>query len=478
MNVTILLLTFLVGALATYFSSKKIANKIALLFSILAFIQTIVLICQYQQGLLDTSYSIQWITNPNIHFALKADGLALALTLLTTALTPIIIWSSLAKHVANSNAFYALILFMCFAMTGTFLASDGFLYYIFWELALVPIYFIVLLWGNNEFGNLKKTVLTFFIYTFAGSLFMLAGFIYLYTKTGSFLLLDLYQANLSSSEQFWIFLAFFAAYAIKIPIFPFHTWQASTYEKAPTAGTMLLAGIMLKMGLYSVIRWQLPITGQAARELMPLVIALCITGVIYGSIITLKQKNLKRFLAYSSLAHVGLIAAGAYSLTLDGLRGAVLQMISHGFVIVGLFFIGSILYNRYKTLDINNMGGIRSQAPKFTTAFLFLLFASIGLPGTFSFIGEFNILYGLSQINIWHALLGGLTIVLGAFYMLKMFQKTMLGPTNKTPFRDLTVQEGLVLTTLIGVIIFFGIYPKPIVDLITPSLVEIVSYIK
>lgn len=478
MNVTILLLTFLIGAIATCLSNKKIASKIALLFSALAFIQTIVLICQYNQGLLQTNYIVHWITSPNISFALKADGLALALVLLTTTLTPIIIWSSLAKHVIKSNIFYGLILFMSFAMTGTFLASDGFLYYIFWELALIPIYFIVLLWGNNEFGNLKKTVLTFFIYTFAGSLFMLTGFIYLYTKTGSFLLLDLYQAKLTASEQYWIFLAFFAAYAIKIPIFPFHTWQASTYEKAPTPGTMLLAGIMLKMGLYSVIRWQLPITGEAAKDLMPFIIALCITGVIYGSIITLKQRNLKRFFAYSSLAHVGLIAAGAYSLTLDGIRGSVLQMISHGFVIVGLFFIGSILYNRYKTLDVNDMGGIRSQAPKFATAFLILLFASIGLPGTFSFIGEFSILYGLSQVNIWYAILGGLTIVLGAFYMLRMFQSTMLGPTNKTPFTDLSMQEGLVLSTIIGVIIFFGIYPKPIVDLITPSLIEIVSYIK
>jgi NADH-quinone oxidoreductase subunit M len=343
---------------------------------------------------------------------------------------------------------------------------------------LIPIYFIALLWGNDTFEVRKKTVFKFFIYTFAGSLFMLVGFIYLYQKAGSFMLYDLYNVNLSSKEQYWIFLAFFIAYAIKIPIFPFHTWQASTYEKAPTIGTMLLSGIMLKMGLYSIIRWQLPITSDAARELMPTILVLCIIGVIYGSIVALKQVNIKRFLAYSSLAHVGLIAAGAYTLTADGLRGAVLQMIAHGLVIVGLFFAAEILYKRYNTRLINEMGGIRQQAPKFASAFMILVFASIGLPGTFSFIGEFNLLYGLSQINLWYALFGGTTIILGAFYMLRMYQKTMLGETNTKPFADIDKTERIVLGVIVIGVIFLGIYPKPLTDLITPSLVEIVSYIK
>ena len=229
---------------------------------------------------------------------------------------------------------------------------------------------------------------------------MLVGFIYLYQKAGSFLLADLYNVSLTSQEQYWIFLAFFLAYAIKIPIFPFHTWQASTYEKAPTVGTMLLSGIMLKMGLYSIIRWQLPITSSAAKDLMPTILVLCIIGVVYGSIVALKQVNIKRFFAYSSLAHVGLIAAGAYTLTLDGLLGAVYQMLAHGFVIVGLFYVAEIMYNRFETRTISEMGGIRQQAPQFASLFMILLFASIGLPGTFSFIGEFSLLFGLSQINI------------------------------------------------------------------------------
>lgn len=476
MNVTILLITLLVGALATYFAGKS-AAKVALVVGIAAFVETIVIIWQHNQGV-DASFVVQWMRNPNIYFALKADGLALALVLLTTALTPLIVLSSFGSEIKKVNSFYGLVLFMSFAMTGTFLASDGFLYYIFWELSLIPIYFIALLWGNDSLEARKKAILKFFIYTFAGSLFMLVAFIYLYQKAGSFMLKDLYNLSLTAREQYWIFLAFFLAYAIKIPIFPFHTWQASTYEKAPTVGTMLLSGIMLKMGLYSIIRWQLPIAPTAAKELMSTVIILSLIGVVYGSIVALKQANIKRFFAYSSLAHVGLIAAGTYSLTLDGLRGAVYQMLAHGFVIVGLFFVAEIIFRRYQTRMIGEMGGIRQQAVKFASFFMILMFASIGLPGTFSFIGEFSLLFGLSQVNIWYAIIGGSTIIFGAFYMLRMFQKAMLGETNAKPFAEVTRVEGLVLGILVLVVLFLGIFPKPITDLITPSLVEIISYIK
>lgn len=476
MNVTILLLTLLIGALATYFSGKA-AAKVALLVGVASFVECLFLIGQYQQGM-DVGFLAQWMSKPNIHIALNGDGLGLSMVLLTTLLTPLIILSSFESPIEKKNTFYALVLFMAFAMAGTFLTSDGFLYYIFWELSLIPIYFIALLWGDDTFEIRKKVVIKFFIYTFAGSLFMLVAFIYLYQKAGSFLLADLYNLNLTAREQYWIFLAFFLAYAIKIPIFPFHTWQASTYEKAPTVGTMLLSGIMLKMGLYSIIRWQIPIAPEAAKELMSTVIVLSIIGVIYGSFIALKQSNIKRFFAYSSLAHVGLIAAGTYSLTLDGMRGAVYQMLAHGFVVVAMFFVAEIIYRRYETRFINEMGGIRQQAVRFASLFLILTFASVGLPGTFNFIGEFSLLYGLSQINIWYAIVGGMTIILGAFYMLRMFQKSMLGETNNKPFQDVTKIEGLVLGVLVIAVLFLGVYPKPITDLITPSLVEIMAQIK
>ncbi|MEO8237111.1 MAG: NADH-quinone oxidoreductase subunit M [Flavobacterium sp.] len=476
MNVSLILIILLIGAFVTYFVGDKLASKVALFFSLAALGCSLVLLSHFNAGK-NISLINTWITQPKISFVLNADGLAIAMLLLTVALTPIIIFSSFGNEYKNAKGFYALILFMAFAMTGTFLAGDGLLYYIFWELALIPIYFIALIWGNGDAEERRKAVVKFFIYTLAGSLFMLVAFIYLYQKAGSFLIEDLYKLDLSATEQLWIFLAFFLAYAIKIPIIPFHTWQANVYQKAPTVGTMLLSGIMLKMGLYSVIRWQLPIAPLAAKEFMNIFIALGIAGVIYGSIVALRQKDLKKLLAYSSLAHVGLIAAGTYTLTIDGLRGAVLQMIAHGFVVVGLFFAAEIIFRRFETREIAQLGGIRIQSPKFTSLFLILVLASVALPSTFNFVGEFTVLYSLSQINIWFAVLGGTTIILGAYYMLKMFQNVMLGETNSKTFADVTVNEGISLGVIIAVLVFFGFYPKPITDLITPSLEIILNVI-
>jgi NADH-quinone oxidoreductase subunit M len=476
MNVSLILIILLIGALATYSVGDKFASKVALLSGLVSLGASIVLLNQYNLGE-NIGFITQWIAKPNISFALKADGLALAMLLLTTALTPIIIFSSFGTEVKNAKTFYALILFMAFAMAGTFLATDGLLYYIFWELSLLPIYFIALVWGNGDAEERKKAVVKFFIYTLAGSLFMLVGFAYLYQKAGSLLIEDLYKLNLSGAEQVGLFVGFFLAYAIKIPIIPFHTWQANVYQKAPTVGTMLLSGIMLKMGLYSVIRWQLPIVPLAAKGHVIIMLILGIGGVIYGSIVALRQKDLKKLLAYSSLAHVGLIAAGAYTLTADGISGAVLQMIAHGFVVVGLFFIAEIIYRRYETRVIADMGGIRSQAPKFASLFLLIVLASVALPTTFNFIGEFTVLYSLSQVNIAFAVLGGTTIILGAYYMLKMYQSVMLGETNTKPFADVTANEGIVLVVIIAVLFFFGLYPKPIIELIMPSIEGILNQI-
>ncbi len=476
MDVSLLLIILLVGAIATFLSGDKWASKTALLFSLAAFGASIYLLNLYNAGQ-NINLIKEWVRIPKIYIALGADGLTMAMVLLTTALTPLIIFSSFGNSYAKSKNFYALILFMVFAMVGTFLSADGFLYYIFWELSLIPIYFIALIWGNGNPQSRKKAVVKFFIYTFAGSLFMLVSFIYLYQKTGSFMLNDLIKAQLSTQEQFWIFLGFFLAYAIKIPLIPFHTWQAKVYQKAPAVGTMLLSGIMLKMALYSIIRWQLPIAPQAAKEYLFYLVGLSVAGVIYGSIVALKQKDIKKLLAYSSLAHVGLIAAGCYTMTLDGLRGATLQMIAHGFGVVGLFFAAEIISRRYATGKISEMGGIRIQTPKFTSMFMILVLASVALPGTFNFVGEFELLYSLAQKSVTVCIIAGTTIILGAFYMLRMFQKVMLGDKNEKIFADVNFNEGLVMVIIIGVLIFFGLYPKPIIDLITPSLEEAIKVI-
>lgn len=476
MNVSFILILLLFGTFATYLAGDKFAKTVALIFSLASVAGSIFILNQHNAGI-DESFMINWISNPNIYIALKVDGLSLAMLLLTTVLTSIILFSSFGNNYNNSKSFYALVLFMSFAMVGTFLSADAFLYYIFWELALIPIYFIALIWGNGDADERKRAIVKFFIYTLAGSLFMLVAFIYLFQKAGSLLIGDLYAIRLTENEQFWIFAAFFLAYAIKIPIFPFHTWQANTYQMSPSVGTMLLSGIMLKMGLYSVIRWQLPIAPLAAKTYMDIFILLSVIGVVYGSIVALKQRNLKKLLAYSSLAHVGLIAAGAYSLSFDGLRGAVLQMIAHGFVVVGLFFAAEIIERRFQTQEISEMGGIRIQDNKFASMFMIVMLASVALPSTFNFIGEFTLLYSLYNVNIWFAVIAGTTIILGAVYMLKMFQHVMLGERTDKVFKGITIQESVVFVIIIAVLLFFGLYPKPINDLITPALQDIVTKI-
>ena len=472
MNVSFILILLLFGAVATYFAGDKLAKTVALLFSVASLVASLFVLNQYNHGI-NSDFIANWISSPNLYIALKADGLSLAMLLLTTALTSIIIFSSFGNEYKNSKSFYALVLFMSFAMVGTFLSVDAFLYYIFWELSLIPIYFITLIWGNGDAEDRKKAVIKFFIYTLAGSLFMLVAFMYLFQKAGSLMIGDLYAVRLSQSEQVWISLALFLAYAIKIPIIPFHTWQANVYQKAPTVGTMLLSGIMLKMGLYSLIRWQLPIAPMAAKMYLDIFIGLSIAGVVYGSIVALKQKNIKKLLAYSSLAHVGLIAAGAYTLTLDGLRGAVLQMIAHGFVVVGLFFAAEVIERRFKTQEISEMGGIRIQDNKFASMFMIVMLASVALPGTFNFVGEFTLLYSLSNVNIWFAVIAGTTIILGAVYMLKMFQHVMLGEANTNVFQSITLNEIIIFVIIIAFLLFFGMFPKPIIELISPSLQEI-----
>lgn len=475
MNIAIILIILLVGAILTYFSGNRFASKVAILFSGAAAVFSVALYLNY--GATGTSFSVDWISNPNISFSLKADGLSIAMLLLTTILTPLIIIATQAREFKNEKLLYSLVMFMAFAMCGAFLSSDALLYYVFWEMSLIPIYFIIVLWGNDEIVKRRKAAMTFFLFTFAGSLFMMGAIIYLYTKTGSFQLEAFYNANLSTTEQIWIFLAFFLAYAIKIPIFPFHTWQANVYQKAPAIGTMILAGLMSKMGAYSVIRWQLPVTPYASQELRTIVLILCIIGVIYGAIMALKQDDLKRFMAFASLSHVGFVAAGAYALTYDGLQGAVVLILAHGFGIVALFYSIDVIQNRTNTLKISQLGGLASKTPKFTVAFFFAILSSIGVPLTFNFIGEFTIMYGLYQINLWYAVFIGTSLFLGAFFMLRMFQQVMLGESTGRTFRDLSYTETFVFAVLVLVLLFFGVYVKPVTDLVSSSLSEIVMYI-
>jgi len=470
----------LVAALLVFLAGNKQAKYVAFSAALMEFVASYFLKRSLaQSGLPSLAFSTQWITNPNISFSLSIDGLSILLILLTTFLIPLIIVTTYRKEIDNAKSFYALVLFMQFALIGVFAASDGFLFYIFWELALIPIYFIALLWGegrDKEFRN--RAIFKFFVYTLGGSLFMLLGFIWLYLKAGTFDINTLYNLSLSQTEQLYVFAGIFVAFAIKIPIVPFHTWQADTYKEAPSAGTMLLAGIMLKMGLYGLLRWLVPIVPLAVSIATPYVIALCVAGVVYGSIIAIRQADLKKLLAYSSLAHVGLIAAGIFTLTKEGFEGSVIQMVSHGINVVGLFFAAEIIYQRTGTFEIAKLGGIRNVAPKFSTAFMIVVLAAVGLPLTNSFIGEFLLLFGVYEYNTWLSILAGLTIILGAVYMLRMYQNVMLGETNQNTigFTDLHWSELAVFVPIIIAIFVLGVYPGPVLHIVQPALDNILTY--
>ena len=418
---------------------------------------------------------LPWIESPVIHFALTMDGLSYLMLVLTNVLFPFIILTVTPKYTEGRPLLYALMFFMLFALNGVFMAADGFLYYVFWEMALIPIYFIVMLWGGE---NRMRITFTFFLYTLAGSLFMLLALIYLYQKSGSFALSSLYAVQLTQWEQIGCFLCFFIAFAIKIPIFPFHTWQADTYSNAPVFGSVLLSAIMLKMGTYSILRWLLPLFPLANKVLIPYVIVLCVIGVIYASVIAIYQQHLKRLVAYSSMAHVGLLAAGIFSLTPTGMIGSVLQMLAHGVNVLALFYIVELIYRRTGSFTISDLGGIRQSAPILTTVFLIVVLANVAFPLTNAFVGEFMLLYGIFSYNTILGIFAGLSVILGAVYMLRMFQYVMLGPDKVRiqPVDDLSISELLYFLPLLFIIFFTGIYTTPLTDMTRSAIDVIYAY--
>jgi NADH-quinone oxidoreductase subunit M len=422
-----------------------------------------------------------WVQSLGINFHMGVDGISLLLVLLTTILTPLIILSSFKNQYENAPSFYGLVLFMEMSLLGVFCALDGFLFYIFWEMALIPIYFICLRWGGVNRG---PVTLKFFIYTLAGSLIMLVGLIYLYFKTpGShtFEISALYSAgqSLSAGEQGIIFWALFVAFAVKMPVFPFHTWQPDTYHTAPSAGTMLLSGIMLKMGTYGVIRWLIPVVPQGVDRWGSTALTLSVIGIVYASLLAIIQKDLKRLIAYSSIAHVGLIAAGIFTLDKMGLQGAMVQMVSHGIVIVGLFYVIDIIISRTATQEIAALGGIRNVAPRFASAFIVILLSSVALPLTSGFVGEFLLINAVFQYSYVSGAFAALTMIFGAVYMLRSFQVTMLGETNSTTkgFIDLDRQEKWVLYPIVIMVILIGIYPTPLMKISEVAVDDLLTII-
>jgi len=424
-------------------------------------------------------YDTDWVHSLGIHFAVGMDGISMLLVLLTVVLVPLIILSSFRNEFKKPNALYALILFMQAGLIGVFTSLDAFLFYVSWEAALIPIYFICAIWGGED--RIRVTF-KFFVYTIFGSLFMLLGIIYLYFMTAdhSFSILSFYQVTLTPTTQSWLFWCFFLAFAIKMPIFPFHTWQPDTYTTAPTAGTMLLSGIMLKMGVYGVMRWLLPVLPMGVLEWGNTAMILSIISIVYASIIAFTQKDTKRLIAYSSIAHVGLIAAGVFALNVQGMQGAMIQMVSHGINVVGLFFVIEIIYQRTKTRETFNLGGIANEAPALATCFMIIMLGAVALPLTNGFIGEFMLLNGIYNFNVLLSAIAGLTIIFGAVYMLRMYQKVMLGEVNNVTagFTDLFASEKAVLFIICVLVVVIGVYPKPILNVSEVAVNNLLEVIK
>nr|MBC7613362.1 NADH-quinone oxidoreductase subunit M [Pseudopedobacter sp.] len=478
MNLLIVLFFPLLGSIVCLLN-KNYAKQTALISSLITLAYSLVLLTHFQA---DASrqfvVDFAWIPQLGINFKAGIDGISMIMVLLTTGLVPLIILSGFSREFKNSSALFALILFMQSGLLVVFTALDAFLFYVGWEAALIPIYFICAIWGG---ADRIRVNMKFFIYTFAGSLFMLLGIIYLHLQTpGNTYDIDaFYSLNLDVVTQGWLFWCFFLAFAIKMPIFPFHTWQPDTYTEAPTMGTMLLAGIMLKMGIYGVIRWLIPIVPLGFMQWKELAIILSIIGIVYASIIAFTQKDIKRLVAYSSIAHVGLIAAGVFAWNAAGVQGAMIQMLNHGINVIGLFFIMDIIINRSQTREIANMGGIAKIAPKFAIAFLIIILGTVALPLTNGFIGEFLLLNGIYQYEMWFSAVAGLTIIFGAVYMLRMYKNVMQGQLNEltSTFKDIRGSEMVVLSIICTLIIVIGVYPQPILHISEAAVNGLISQV-
>lgn len=479
-----LILLPIIAGLITLVSKGETAKIVAVVSAFVEMVLGAYVYCSFEpNAALQFGYSHDWIHSAGINFSVGIDGISLILVCLTTLMVPFIILSTFNNEYKNASTLYSLVLFMQAALIGVFTARDIFLFYFFFEAALIPVYFIAAIWGGE---NRIKVTFKFFVYTLFGSLFMLLALVYLYLQTPGIAhksdILAIYDAakSLDASTQSYLFGAFFIAFAIKMPLFPFHTWQPDTYVEAPTVGTMLLSGIMLKMGTYGLIRFILPIVPLGVNQWGMTAVILSVIGIVYGSVIAIQQKDMKRLIAYSSFAHVGLMSAGIFSRNIDGIQGALIQMLAHGINVVGLFFIVEIIQQRTKSRELARLGGITQTTPNLTVYFIILMLGSVALPLTNGFVGEFLLLKGVYEFNAWIGAIAGLTIILGAVYMLRMVQKSMFGITSKITegFTDLTFTEKAVLLPLSIMVIGLGIAPNMFLKLTEPAVIQLLSIIK
>lgn len=471
----IIFLPFL-AALIILLTGSKASRYIALFATISELILTILIFLAFksQEGF-QLVTKLAWLPDIGTSYFIGLDGINLLMILLTSITLPLLLLWDWKGDLLKNKTFSIMLLVMQGALMGVFLSLNALMYYIFWELTLIPAYILLILWGgeNKNFVTLK-----FFIYTIAGSLLMLIAFLYIYLSgSRSFDFNQMVQAPICTCKQDWVFGFIMVAFLIKIPVFPFHSWQPRTYTIAPTAGTIILSALMLKMGLYSILRWVIPVLPYAVKEWGIIIINLSLISVVYASIIAIRQKNLKTLFAWSSMAHAGIITAAIFTLNPIALEGSLFQMFTHGVAITGLFFVTDFIYKRFGTNEISELGGIRHIAPVFASIYLIILLSSVGLPLTAGFTGEFLMIAGIFEYNPWMALYAGTSIVLSAVYMLISYKMVMLGPvkfTNGQSKVDLKFIEWFVMAFLVIVIFILGVAPSPILKLIEPSVNELI----
>ena len=470
---------------------RDAARVTALVFSVL----TLLLCAPLYLGFDVTSSSMQfvehlsWIESLNIFYHLGIDGIALPLIILTALMTLLVVgagWEVIQKHVAQ---YMAAFLIMEGLMIGVFASLDAILFYVFFEAMLIPMFLIIGIWGgpNRIYSTIK-----FFLYTFLGSLMLLVALIYLYLQSGSFNILDFQQLPLSASQQFWIFLAFLLAFGVKVPMVPVHTWLPDAHVEAPTGGSVILAAITLKIGGYGFLRFALPITPDACTQLVGLVIALSLIAVVYIGFVALAQKDLKKLIAYSSIAHMGFVTLGAFVVfamfgdaagksqaALLGLQGAMVQMVSHGFVSGAMFLCVGVLYDRMHTRQISDYGGVVNSMPVFAAFMVLFAMANAGLPGTSGFVGEFLVILSSFKVNLWYAAPAALTLILGAAYTLWMIKRVVFGDIANeqvAALKDINWREFSILGILALGVIVIGVWPQPLIDVMQPSIENLVQH--